>query len=499
MSIRIRRTFARAARRLQDEQGIALIIALSTMIVLGITTTTMMVYSSRNYTASVRSGSDQRAFTLAEAGVQNALSVLNLPTNNALDPCLLHPATAPATGACPSYAPFVTRYADGYAAWAGTLDQTSGTWTISSTGYSRSPSGAWDLRRTVKSHVHVSPTWSQPLNNPAWNYVMALRTGGTCDMTIGNSVNISAPLYVFGNLCFGNTAWMSSGSLVVKGHLSLQQPQNAIGQASAPISDAHIGNGCDYQAKKSQLPCTGGASVNIFAKTVDNLGPNIIPPTVDWDGWYQNASPGPKFPCVAAKSSPSSTWPTFDTDTTRNASVPTIWNLTPATAYDCWTDGGELKWDPAAKLLTANGTIFIDGSAMVNNGSVNTYVGQAALYLSGTFLVKNSSLCAVSTCTSSGWDPNKAILIVVANGSGGQVPVGDSVQIVSGSFQGGLYATGAVETDTTANVDGPILGATVILGQSVNSSFPFITVVPFGTPGNPMVFAQPDAPGGYEG
>jgi Tfp pilus assembly protein PilX len=496
--VRRRGTFNRARAALQREEGFALVLAVGVSTVLGILGTTLALYSSHNSSLASRSSNDQKSFSLAEAGLNDAIAVLSNPQNNSLSPGLL---CAPGAALpCDLARANVSTYDGGVVKWWGVLDQLTSTWTISSYGYTRNPAGATaPVLRFVRTSVHITPTVAQPLNNPAWNYVMALHTGSTCDMTIGNSVNITAPLYVFGNLCFGNTAWMSAGSLVVKGHLTLAQPQNSVGLASAPISDAHVGNGCDYQSKKSQLPCTGGASVNVFAKTIDEAVPPVVPPTVDWDTWYKNASPGPMFPCVAAKSSPPATWPTFDTDTTLNASVGTIWNLTPATAYDCWTDGGELKWDPVAKQLTASGTIFIDGSAMVNNGAVNTYVGQAGLYLSGTFLVKNSSLCAVSTCTSTGWDPNKALLIVVANGNGGQVPVGDSIQIVSGSFQGGLYGTNAVETDTTANVDGPILGATVILGQSVNSSFPFITIVPVSTPGNPVVYAQPDAPTGFSG
>ena len=38
-----------------------------------------------------------------------------------------------------------------------------------------------------------------------------------------------------------------------------------------------------------------------------------------------------------------------------------------------------------------------------------------------------------------------------------------------------------------------------MLGQSVNTNFPFINFVPAGTPGNPIVYAQPLAPTGYVG
>ena len=52
---------------------------------------------------------------------------------------------------------------------------------------------------------------------------------------------------------------------------------------------------------------------------------------------------------------------------------------------------------------------------------------------------------------------------------------------------------------TTSWINGPILGSTVCLGQSSTTSFPFIQFVPTGTPGNPIVYAQPNAPTGYDG
>src|SRR5207247_8016411 len=129
------------------------------------------------------------------------------------------------------------------------------------------------------------------------------------------------------------------------------------------------------------------------------------------------------FGCVAGNSSGSSTWPTFDNNTVRDFSVTTAWNLTPATAYDCWTDGGELAWNPTTKVLTVNGTFFIDGTAFIDNGNVNSYTGLGTLYLSGVFLLKNSKLCAVKLangtgCDTANWNPNTRALIIVANAAG---------------------------------------------------------------------------------
>src|SRR5206468_10176224 len=68
-------------------------------------------------------------------------------------------------------------------------------------------------------------------------------------------------------------------------------------------------------------------------------------------------------------------------------------NLTPAFDYRCQTLGGELSWNNTSKTLTIKGTIFIDGSAYVQNGAVNLYRGQGVIYLRGTLFMKSASLC----------------------------------------------------------------------------------------------------------
>jgi hypothetical protein len=98
-----------------------------------------------------------------------------------------------------------------------------------------------------------------------------------------------------------------------------------------------------------------------------------------------------------------------------------------------------------------------------------------------------------------GWDPNTTLICFVAQGSGGQVSAGDSIQLVSSTIQGAAYATYALDLGTTSNVDGPLVGAPVMLGQSVTTSFPSITIVPDGMPSNPTAYAQADSPTNYAG
>jgi hypothetical protein len=460
--------------------------ALSIITLMG---TTVVVRSMADERSARVSQSRTTATSLAEAGINEAMSVLAKPGNNPLNPSLLSPRTS--------------TYEGGSVTWSGMLDAATSTWTLTSTGKTRNPTGAAELVRTITAQAPVTVTVTGSLASPAWNYIYAGATESACDMTIQQSVQVASPLYVRGDLCLQNSATITSGPLQVHGRLTMYQNGNAVGSLTAPISEAHIADGCVWKASTLHLPCS--IQDNVFATVTDSSPADIPPPTVSWDTWYLHASPGPHSPCAAVSGMP----PAFDNDqgtspdaAKRNNSLTSSFSLTPSLSYVCRTAGGELSWDAFAKKLTLRGTVFIDGSARIENGFVNSYDGQAALYLSGTLLLRNSHLCAVaagngSGCANSGWNPNTRLLVVAANGTGGQVPGGDSIQLVSSTFQGALYGTGAIEIDTTSQAIGPMIGSTVMLGQSVTTSFPAISIVPAGSPGQTPVLASVGAPRSY--
>lgn len=480
-------------------------VALALMVVTVIESTT-----ANSRTAAMQSVQNS-ARNLAEAGINDGASVLNVPSHNALDPNVFCPDGQ--VSPCP-----VTQTMDG-----GSVTYTAilvgSNWKVTSVGSVRNPTGvnAPALKSTLTATIGVKPTLTQPLNNPAWNYIYATHapTPGVCDEIIQQSVVISSPLFVSGNLCLQNTAVIVGGPLDVKGSLTMSQPGNAVGSATAKISDAHIAAGCQWKNNGFHNPCQGAVD-NVWANVLDTAPASVSPPVAYWNSWYLNASPGPYFPCATATGMP----PTFDSpvaaasasDATKltymNDSTGTF-NLTPASSYSCKTATGELSWDNTNKHLTISDTIFIDGSAYINNGAVNQYSGQATLYVRGSFLMKNSTLCgnlnaAKTACDTLTWDPNKQLLCVVANGNGSlpadnQVSAGDSAQFVSSYFQGAVFGTNNVEIDTTSNVDGPIVGSSIKLGQSVTTSFPTITTVPVGMPSNPTIYAQPQPPSDYNG
>ena len=158
----------------------------------------------------------------------------------------------------------------------------------------------------------------------------------------------------------------------------------------------------------------------------------------DMGFWYKNADLGPNVACDAATKT--GTPPIFDNgdNVINNSATPVApFNLTPSAAsYTCksFSDHahtairGELSWNHTTKVLTAKGTIFIDGSATIDavgytGNPVFRYTGQTTIVLSGTFSVKSAKMCAVisgSDCnrTAGAWDPNQSALVIAADGDG---------------------------------------------------------------------------------
>src|SRR5207244_6657726 len=169
---------ARLIRRLAAENGVALALALGLMTVLGMASTTALLYTTQNSGASSRSNAELSAHALAEAGINNAMALLSNAANDPTNAALLPART--------------DSYDGGTVTWSGTYDAASSTWTLVATGQLRNPTGvsAAPVRRTMTAQVPVT-AGTQPitnLQNQAWNYVTATRTGNPCDMTLSSSV-----------------------------------------------------------------------------------------------------------------------------------------------------------------------------------------------------------------------------------------------------------------------------------------------------------------------
>jgi Tfp pilus assembly protein PilX len=532
----LRRRLDACPRLLRDEQGMALVMALGIMMVLTLALGTVMYLTAAGGRNTQRTNAGQKAYALAEAGINNSLAVLNAN----------YPGTVIYPGDSTLLPVRTTTYSGDTATWSGSLVAAPTTaswkweWHLTSTGSVKNPTGPGtaNVTRTVKSVVPVvipESTSVDPITS-SLNWVYASN-----NLTFGQSVTVASPVYAGNDLELDNTVTISeAANKVVAGHwLILTSPQNQIGRIVSPttdISEVHVGTACKSKANPAAHLCVWGATDKIYATTHDYvIDPGLISPkptmtccapvagtippaapagqpsTMGF--WYQNAYLGPNSLCATSSGSP----PKFDTasgvpDGSINGSAypgASPFDLTGAT-YTCRSaDGkGELSYNAATKTLTVNGPIFIDGSVI--STAAAKYVGKGAIILSGTFSMGvGQALCvnlsgSGSTCnTAATWDPNTASLFIIADGL---VPsTTDGIEIKKAQYQGGLLANHDVYGEPASGtlIQGPAISAygNVSLGQSGTLSFPAISFPTSGTDGftGPLPLPQLLPPQQFEG
>ena len=427
--------------------------------ILGLTGTTAMVYSTENVRSAAVSKTDERAVSLAEAGLNYAYSTLY----NASDPTM--------PGAVPQRS---EQAEDGTITWWGTLDTQTNVWTLTGRGSIPNPAGGMPVIRTVHGRAAIQTNSVGTANNAIWNYIYA--EAPTSCTTLSNSVNVNVPIYIKGNLCLQNSAQVSGLNTVLQvgGTLTLQNSAH-VGTASVKVAEVHVAGGCKVGAGNVHSPC--GPADGVYSTLAPDAAPSgLEKPPVDLPYWYANAKPGPMKACSTQTGVP----PAFDNDGVMNRSLSSAVNLTPALAYDCQVlDGqgnllGRLTWTPGSPgTLTIAGTIFFDGNIVFQNSVNAVYVGRATIYAAGTITLQNSVfLCGVAGCNSN-WQATQNLLAFVAGSS--TDTVGLTIQN-SSIFQGAIYVVNDYAEQNSASVWGPIISRQISLQNSSTNHY-----VPLGT------------------
>ena len=225
--------------------------------VLTISGTTMVAYTTSNARSGSYSKENERAFSLAEAGLNNAMAVLANPANNALHGDLL-----PSTEETASSAAYEAERRSGTARL--TRTPSNGVSPRSACTTTR-PDRVAQVRRQLVAKVPVVPTNTQPNNNPAWNYIYARATGSTCDVTLSNNLSGQSRFYVAGNLCLMQNVDITSESLFVKGNVDLENNAD-IGSTSNRV-ETYVGGNCRYAGGAWTTSETGGAAATRTAVT----------------------------------------------------------------------------------------------------------------------------------------------------------------------------------------------------------------------------------------
>ncbi len=450
-------------RGCRDERGIiALPLALVLTLALSLTVVMVIEMSSDAQRSATYSKNEQVAVAVAEAGLNEAASVLGNapdPGSSSALPASSSPATINADGGTAQY-------------W-GSLDTapTPDRWTVTSVSTVANPSGGVNLNHTITAQFDVTSGASMA-GNEAWNYVFS-NTTATCFQT-QNDFDIYAPLYVQGNMCMANDGDFLGPLLDVRGTVQLSNSAD-VGSVSSPVPQVHVAGGCRLGSSGIFVtPCT--AAQRVWTSSFTSSPPLLTKPAIDSTYWRANAKPGPSQYCT------SGSFPGGSGSFTTLGTVP----LTPASSYDCTvTQGpstvGRIAWDNATKVLTIAGVVYFDGNIEFNGNFNGTYSGSGVIYANQVAFRNDAKLCALSGCPTTGWDPNTALLVLVARGT-----AADAVSLSNATkFQGAVYAVGGFRIQNAATMHGPIVAETIdVANGGLVGSWPQLTGLLDGMPAN---------------
>jgi Tfp pilus assembly protein PilX len=234
------------ARRLSDESGIALILALSVMLVLTVLVTSALAFTSSNSRDASRGTAAQKSYAAAEAGINNALAAVQLAGSDTTK-MSAQPTSATSGGT-------VTTLPSGCTSncitvrWGGSYNAASQTWTLKAISNVPNPtgSGAAALTRTLTQTATITPPPYSfvALNTSCDNHTLLVETGG--NLTVTNAMYIdscNSPQDAFDIFGAGGNITDPAGITVVGGWethngstVTVKGTQCPLSNSSAPIT-----------------------------------------------------------------------------------------------------------------------------------------------------------------------------------------------------------------------------------------------------------------------
>jgi hypothetical protein len=421
------RHHARMIRQLtKSESGQSLVLAMIVMSALTISIGALVSFTTGNEGQFSRDRESARAFHVAEAGVNNALSIIVNNDDNDVQPVntTLGPYAISLDGASGNYR--LTKHAATDPECFQTAGSSASCWVI--TGTATSPNGK--ISRTIEETAH----WVVANNTvpEIFEYGLVVdNQGAACVDTHGSVPLVIKNVWISGDFCPAGGVGLlppaaHTGSVYVGGVYQGTNNTN-IGTSTLPYGSVDIVGGCQVQ-NTSQI-CSDSANSNVWADGPPSVDPSDLTlPNIDP---VQNYAKG-------NWSSPqcSSGSFTFDSDSTPNGTTPTT-TLTPSGAsFNCTVNNssgspvGHLAWNAATKQFSISGTIWIDGDVDLSNSGTYVKDSVVAGANGGTIFVNgiidgssNITICGpAGSAVPSGygclttWDPTQGMLgMVVVN------------------------------------------------------------------------------------
>ena len=411
---------------MHSECGQSLILAMIVMSALTISIGALISLTTGNEHQFGRDLQSTRAFHVAEAGVNDGLSLIVTNDDNDVQSVgtTLGPYAVSLDGANGTYS--LTKYAKTDPKCQQTAGAVASCWVI--TGTATSPNGA--ITRTITETAYwYAASSSSPTNS---NYGLVVDNQGAACVDTHGTVNFTIKdVWISGDFCpSGNVSLIPpaahTGSVYIGG---VYQGKNntSIGTSSLPYASVDIVGGCTVQG--SPQICSDSANSGVWSDGPPSVDPSDFSiPVIDAPGTY--AKGNWHSPQCSSGSF------TFDSDTTANGTTPTSSLMPSGASFNCTVKDsggnpvGHLAWNNATQQLSISGTIWIDGNLDVSNSG--TYVEDnvvpgangGTIYVNGTVSgASNITICGpIGSATPSGygcpgtWDPTQGVLgLVVVN------------------------------------------------------------------------------------
>jgi Tfp pilus assembly protein PilX len=490
---------------LRDESGMALVMALAVMLVLTILVTATLAFTSFTSRDASLKRSGQSAYSLAEAGLNQAEAQLYAhyydTSGNPSQNTTVYDSTwytgsgipssqqsPTSTAACTSTS---TCMSWGPQSWTpANSANVKGILVLQGTGRVPNPTGGTQLTRTVTDKIYVEQLPYKQLPGSEWDELYSGATGNTCDLQLGQSVNANAPIYVAGNLCLTSTAKIEGSTdptknvtLMVLGNIRIQNGNGSDIGATTPLTSVQVGKGCVKSNNGSFItPCPINTknSTQIF----DNSGRTTAPaptaqslPSIDWTNVASELTPpGATVSCTNGVSISTLSTSTFYLTPSSGAG---------SSGYTCTIkDGvsgqtvGSIAYNSSAHTVAFSGEVYFSGNLDLSNSTPVTYTGLGNFFVAGAVTAANgttlcvhvaSGACDVANANTVGnadyWDTNQSVLIIQAEGM---------ISSTNLNFQGGLYSVTEINLGGgQGSTQGPLVSPNLIIpGQSLNLSFP---------------------------
>lgn len=521
------------AGRLGEEHGMALVMAVGVAATLAITGGSLVLYSTSNEGTANRSRADQRAYNLAQSGIDSAVSQIA-----ARSPNITFVPNRTSANLFVGLAKTQTFDTGESVTWDGALDLPTSSlfqnyrWRLTATATVPNPtSGGTAITRTVTADVVLSPKVDPVNTSVAWKYILSKDdvAAATCDVFLPNNPSFQASFYVNGTLCLANSSEIVGPGpgdpdvdVVAKQGIWVQHPAAWIGRSRnvTSVQTGAMPRRCRYRTAGWDQVCNNAVHVN--ANVVTTFAVAVPSPSANFSGVAAVASPSNLLPCRVA----SGAYPNFASGSTfqldgGNYTCQNPFVVDSAGAHP----PGELSYNATTRVLTVKGLVYFPGNLETVSGQTIEYRGTGAIYVGGTYYQRQTKLCAKRTvsladCDWANWDTSANVLLIATAGSGtggnwdpqclnkaadGGDNSASGIQLDQSSwFQGALYADGNTNIclQNFSEFQGPAVAHSVVFGNSVKyHPMPAggLVRVPFGMPGIPVTEYEVTPPTNYRG